>query len=716
MENTRNRCEMSFKKVFVAITAVMMVLAITPVMAPPVMAAAITGIAVTPTDNTTGATTDYSITFTSPSAGTANVTIDFSAFGNTAIDMDLTAVSTNISNYLFTGFSVNATGVSVNTTAQTIKFTGGNVTAGAHTISNAFAGKGLRIKNDQNAETQNVTISTTLGDSGTFPLTIIPGAIDHYSVSNIGSPQAAGVSFNVTIQARDAYSNNITSGGDAAETVNITFGKADASATPTSTTTANGTATVSMTMTVAQSGQSIIFTGATSNKTGTSNNFDVNPGTIHHYSVSTIGSPQTVGVSFSVTIKAQDVYSTNITSGADASENITITFGKADASATPTSTNTANGTVTVNMTMRVAQSGQSLTFTGATSNKTGTSNSFNVNPAAITTAPSGGGGPPPSGNDISSFVNSKGIVTKTITAKSFDNTCQLTLEKGITANTRKGTPLYYITMAEMHKILPPCEDCAFVGLVYDFRPSGATFDPPATLIINYGPSDLPEGVSEENLVIAYWDDEAGEWVKLDSTVDTETNTITAKVSHFTAFTVLAETRPAAFTASDLAVSPAKVDIGESVTIRVLLTNTGDLTGGYQLILKINNVGEATEDVTLAGGDSQTVTFTTTKDIAGSYSVNVDGMSGIFMVKPPPAPAPTPTPKPEPKPEPAPAPAPAPAPTPAPAPAPTPAPTVPSPTPSTAVNWWLIGGIIIAGCIIIGLIIWLIIRRLRAREA
>ncbi len=132
----------------------------------------------------------------------------------------------------------------------------------------------------------------------------------------------------------------------------------------------------------------------------------------------------------------------------------------------------------------------------------------------------------------------------------------------------------------------------------------------------------------------------------------------------------------------MTVSPAEVDIGESLTISVLLTNTGDLLGGYQVTLKIDNVEIATEDVTLAGGASQTVTFTTAKDVSGTYSVTVDSLSGTLTVKPPPVPPPKP------------------------------APPVPSPTPPTAGNQWLIVGII-AGCIIIGLIIWLIIRRLRA---
>jgi len=132
------------------------------------------------------------------------------------------------------------------------------------------------------------------------------------------------------------------------------------------------------------------------------------------------------------------------------------------------------------------------------------------------------------------------------------------------------------------------------------------------------------------------------------------------------FVVKPPPAPAAFATSVLSVTPAEVDIGGRVTISVLVANTGDLAGSYEVTLKINNVVVDTKDVTLAGGTSQTVTFTTSRDIAGSYTVNVDALSGTFVVKPPPVP---------PKP----------------------------------INWWLISGIV-AGCIIIGGGIALVIRR------
>ncbi len=235
------------------------------------------------------------------------------------------------------------------------------------------------------------------------------------------------------------------------------------------------------------------------------------------------------------------------------------------------------------------------------------------------------------------FVTTEGKFTKDVTAESEDGKVELTIDEGTIGQTKKGKRLLKITIVEMEDPPAPPEDSTVIGLVYDFGPGGATFKPLITLTFTYDPDDIPEGVAEENLVIALWDEAAGEWVNLVATVDPETNTITAKVSHFTAITVLAYTRPAAFTASALTISPTEVDVGEKVTVSVLVANTGDLTGSYEVTLKINNVEVATEGVTLAGAASQKVTFTTVKDAAGTYAVNIDGLSGTFVVKAPPVP-------------------------------------------------------------------------------
>ncbi|GAJ20606.1 unnamed protein product, partial [marine sediment metagenome] len=201
---------------------------------------------------------------------------------------------------------------------------------------------------------------------------------------------------------------------------------------------------------------------------------------------------------------------------------------------------------------------------------------------------------------------------------------------------------------------PLPENGCIIGVAYDFSPDGATFGPPIEFLINYDPEELPENVS--SLFIAAYDEEQG-WRKLVpiSGFVAAVGTATAEVSHFTTFAVIATVKPpapAAFTVSKLIISPTEVDIGQFVTISAIVTNTGGETGSYKVAFKIDGVLEATREVTLSAGATFLLTFTTAKDVAGSYSVDVNGLSGSFTIVarppvyptkiPPPAPPAPPT--------------------------------------------------------------------------
>lgn len=241
----------------------------------------------------------------------------------------------------------------------------------------------------------------------------------------------------------------------------------------------------------------------------------------------------------------------------------------------------------------------------------------------------------------------------------------VTIPDGTIALDEYGNPLTEIeVVVDEDPVCPPPEEAYVIGLPYSFEPDGAIFTPPLVLTFNYEDAAISENVAEEDLALAYCDGATGEWVVIGGVVNTADNTITAFVDHFTTFAIIGfitPPAPAAFTVSDLIITPTEVDTGETVSIGVLITNTGDLTGSYEVILKIDEVVIATEEVTLAGGASQEVTFTTAKDVAGTYTVNINDLSGTFVVKA-------------------------------------------APVPPTLITWWTIGGII-AGVIIIGSLIY-----------
>jgi len=275
--------------------------------------------------------------------------------------------------------------------------------------------------------------------------------------------------------------------------------------------------------------------------------------------------------------------------------------------------------------------------------------------ATVTTTPTppppgggGGGAPPPPPApplppgtiDVSGFVSADGTFTETVVIESVDGECELTINEGTTGLSGEGDPLVEIAVTEMQYPPAPPENSHIIGLTYDLGPEGATFDPAITLTWSYDPDTLPEGVTEENMVLAYYDKDAGEWVELPSTVDTVNRTITASVSHFTTFAIIARAvppEPATFSLSNLSIQPAEVQPKEAVTITVLVANTGGIEGSYTVELEIEGVKETEKKVTVAAGDSRSVSFTVSREDAGSYSVVVGELSGSFTLVALPAP-------------------------------------------------------------------------------
>ena len=93
--------------------------------------------------------------------------------------------------------------------------------------------------------------------------------------------------------------------------------------------------------------------------------------------------------------------------------------------------------------------------------------------------------------------------------------------------------------------------------------------------------------------------------------------------------------PATFSVTGLTVSPSEVETGDSATVTATVENTGDLSGAYTAELKVDGTVEDTDDVTVAAGESETVTFTVSKDEAGTYTIDVGGETDTLTVTSPP---------------------------------------------------------------------------------
>lgn len=226
-------------------------------------------------------------------------------------------------------------------------------------------------------------------------------------------------------------------------------------------------------------------------------------------------------------------------------------------------------------------------------------------------------------------------------------TCRLKTTDGkLTLDIARGTKLLdslHRPLTSLSAVLEPSPPAPLPGeaiiLAYNLGLNGATFSPAITLTIAYDPLTLPEDVAEKDLYIAYWD--GSKWIALESTVDTTAHTVSCELDHFTIFAVIAPLTPpapAAFSVSNLSINPLEVQPKEAVAITLSVANTGGTEGSYNVVLKINGVKEAEKSITLAAGSSQNVSFSVTKEEAGSYSVDINGLSGSFTVAAAPAPA------------------------------------------------------------------------------
>jgi len=230
------------------------------------------------------------------------------------------------------------------------------------------------------------------------------------------------------------------------------------------------------------------------------------------------------------------------------------------------------------------------------------------------------------------YISDTGEFLMRYTAKSADSRAAVTFQPGTIGLTQQGEPLSEITVTEKQDPPPPPANAEVIGLAYDFGPEDASFDQPVTIRLSYGQIQLPESVAEKNLIIAIWDNQLEEWVRLGSTIDPANNIITAEVTHFSLYTILAYTRPAAFEMSALSISPPEATSGEKVVISTVVTNTGDLTGIYQLELKINGEMHYVRSARLDGGDSVTESFPIYWDTPGTHTVDIAGLSGTFTVE------------------------------------------------------------------------------------
>jgi len=112
------------------------------------------------------------------------------------------------------------------------------------------------------------------------------------------------------------------------------------------------------------------------------------------------------------------------------------------------------------------------------------------------------------------------------------------LPEGTRMLNREGKPpdMIMIDPVAPLELPPPPSDSSAILMPFSIHPD-LTIDPIMKVIIHYDEGELGDGINEEDLVFAYYDETREKWVPLLSKVDAEGNTITAWTTHTSIFAV-----------------------------------------------------------------------------------------------------------------------------------------------------------------------------------
>lgn len=166
--------------------------------------------------------------------------------------------------------------------------------------------------------------------------------------------------------------------------------------------------------------------------------------------------------------------------------------------------------------------------------------------------------------------------------------------------------------------------------------TGVQMSRPATLVIKYNSDELPPMV--DGLSVFYYNYQTSTWVQLNPPEGfiAEGPEIAAQVNHFSLFIVLAKNGqslpPADITIQTLTLTPNRIQVGQSSTVRVLVANKGGTAGTYTIVLRVSGQVQSTQFVQLGPGESKEVNITISPGLSGTYTVTAGDDSDNLIVE------------------------------------------------------------------------------------
>ncbi len=177
-------------------------------------------------------------------------------------------------------------------------------------------------------------------------------------------------------------------------------------------------------------------------------------------------------------------------------------------------------------------------------------------------------------SDTELKVDTSGVVQSTVKLTYDEGKVGLDITKNDKLLDSDGKALTDFSISRPISIPQPPPQSALI-MTYEFGPEGAQFNPPLALTIKYNEQSLPASIDGDKITLAFWD--GSSWETVDSILDASTNTLTAEISHFSQYAVLAELTPAKVALSDLQIiedksSPEKI-VEEKIAPQPLAPDT-----------------------------------------------------------------------------------------------------------------------------------------------
>ena len=91
---------------------------------------------------------------------------------------------------------------------------------------------------------------------------------------------------------------------------------------------------------------------------------------------------------------------------------------------------------------------------------------------------------------------------------------------------------------------------------------------------------------------------------------------------------------AEFEVSSLQVTPEEIWVGNSATVKASVSNVSNDSGVYTANLMVNEEIVKTFELTLASGQTETISFDLTKNEHGTYTITLDSLTSILLVREP----------------------------------------------------------------------------------